>query len=62
MNNSLDVRFEEYCNNCPALSPIVDTLYSDGEVLLHIVTCSNHDVCSNIKEYLERKMGEKKDA
>lgn len=57
----ITLEVKSYCQNCPDFNPVVAKIYSDGSVLMQIVSCENSQRCLEICERVKQsyKNGEK---
>ena len=56
----IEFEFKGYCNKCPNLVPIVDKLYSNGDVYAQYVTCEHKAHCDRIEEHIRKELEKEK--
>jgi hypothetical protein len=56
---SINLRVEDYCNDCPYFEAEVEHLthlpFMDGDCATHFIYCQHRHKCNHIKEHLEEK-------
>ena len=51
----IETRFEDYCDGCDEIDPIVSRLYSDNHIICTVISCENQERCRRIYGNMKKK-------
>ena len=50
----IETRFEDYCDGCDGIDPIVSRLYSDNHIICTVISCENRERCRRIYDNMKK--------
>ena len=52
----IETRFEDYCDGCDEIDPIVSRLYSDNHIICTVISCENQERCRRIYDNVRKNL------
>lgn len=49
----MTVSLPEYCDSCPYIDIVSDTMFADDEPVVIQIQCRNHAICERMAEYMK---------